>query len=79
MKFYSFMLGTKLVWSLCFSDTCMDSANQHWLIPGTTQAMTMKGLCNNRFSVICFSQVMLTQNPKSLTLSQVSSYWCWSW
>lgn len=79
MKFYSFVLGTKLVWSLCLRDTCMDSANQHRLIPGTIQAMTMKGLCNNRFSVICFSQVLLTQYPKSLTVSQVSRYWCWSW
>ena len=77
MKCYSFVLGTKLVWSLCLSDTCMDSANQHWLIPGTTQAMTMEGLCNNRFSVFCFSQVLLTRYPKSLTLTQVSSYWSW--
>ena len=52
----------------------MDSADQHWLIPKATQPMTVKGLCDNKFSVICFSQVLLTQYLEFLTLTQASSY-----
>lgn len=52
----------------------MDSANQHWLIPKATQTMTLKGLCDNKFSMICFSQVLLTQYLEFLTLTQASSY-----
>lgn len=59
VKFTPSMFGTKLASSPYWRDGCPGSANQHGLILVTTHPMAIKCLCDNRFSVVCFAQVLL--------------------